>query len=267
MSTYNFNAAQRYAIFVTHGMKCYLNGCPLALSSMEVDHILPERLLDDNVQFAYIRSIFGLTDTFSINSYENWLPACGPCNLKKGQIEFEVTPLIQIQLQKAAAKAAETSAIADKAISNRQVSRALGALEKAHEEGKELDGETLRRLADIVQFSSAQGLIRKGQTIMFTQSYQLRTTTVEDARSWGVTHWTIPSFEEGEAALVVLLREEEQPDVCSACEELQHVFQPINQEGGPGPVCVECMSEAGWMQPVAVGDLPTHVTNDAHDGP
>lgn len=110
------------------------------------------------------------------------------------------------------------------------MSRAPGALEKAHEEGKELDGETLRRLADIVQFSSAQGLVPKGQTIMITQSCQSRTTTVEYARSWGVTHWTVPSFEKGEAALVVLLREEEQPDVCSASEELQHVFQPINQD-------------------------------------
>ena len=234
---------------------------------MTVDHILPERLLKDDVQFGIMRSKFGLKDSFEINSYENWLPACVRCNLKKGQIEFEPVPIIQLELQKAANKAAKTSAIAAKAVSNRQVSLALGALEKARESGKDFDEETRRRLSDIVQFSSAQGLMPKGQPFMFTQSYQLRTTTLEDARSWGVTHWSIPPFEQGEPALVVLLMEEELQDGCSACESMQRVFQPINQEGGTGPVCMECISAMGWMQPVALGDLPTHVTADDHDEP
>ncbi len=267
MSMYKFTTAQRYAIFLNHGMKCYMCGRPLDLTSMEVDHILPERLLKDDVQFGITRSIFGLEDSFDIDSYENWMPACGPCNLKKGQTEFAPTPLIQIELQKAAKKAAKTSAIAAKAVNNRQVSLALGALEKAHESGQDFDEETRRRLSDIVQFSSEQGLIPKGQPFMFTQSYQLRTTTVEDARSWGVTHWSIPPFEQGEAALVVLLREEELQNGCSVCGSMQRVFQPINQEGGPDPACMECISAMGWMPPVALGDLPTHITADDYDEP
>jgi len=265
MSTFKFTTAQRYAIFINHGMKCYICDHPLYFNSMQVDHILPERLLKDDVQFKVIRSLFNLADSFDINSYENWMPACGPCNLKKGQIEFAPTPLIQIQLRKASNKAAKTSAIAAKAVSTRQVSLALGALEKAHESGQEFDEEIRRRLSELVQFSSEQGLIPKGQTFMFTQSYQLRTTSVKDARSWGVTHWSIPPFLQGEAPLVVLLREVNLQDECSVCESLQHVFQPINQEGGPGPVCMECISALGWLPPVALGDLPTHITDDDYE--
>jgi hypothetical protein len=51
MSTYVFKPLQRLAVFIAHGSqdgtKCWLCDIPLNFVEMEVDHVLPEKLLDD----------------------------------------------------------------------------------------------------------------------------------------------------------------------------------------------------------------------------
>jgi hypothetical protein len=84
-------------------------------------------------------------------------------------------------------------------------------------------------------------------------------TTVEDATSWGATHWSVGPRDPGEPVLVVLFREEN--GECAHCGgESQRVFQPINLEGGGDQICGVCLSNCDWMDPVALGDLPTHFT-------
>lgn len=42
MAKHRFAAAERYAVFIAHGEKCYLCHRPVTIRTMEVDHIVPE---------------------------------------------------------------------------------------------------------------------------------------------------------------------------------------------------------------------------------
>lgn len=258
MSTYKFSNAQRYSIFVTHGMKCYLCGVPLDLISMAVDHVLPEHLLATPSLFDAAKSALGLPASFELNSFENWMPACGACNRRKSALQFEPSLLIQVELQHLAKKADKARRLCDEVANTRRVSTALSILEGAQETGKIFDNSTQERLFALLKFASERELVPRGQPLRLTKSFRLVTTTVEDATRWGATHWSIPPREPGEPALIVLFQAER--GECVECGLIQQVFQPINQEGGGDPICTVCLSHLDWMAPVALGDLPTHVT-------
>lgn len=258
MSQYRFSNAQRYAIFLVHGMKCYLCGAPLDLTSMAVDHVLPEHLLATPSLLGAAKSALGLPASFDLNSFENWLPACGPCNAKKAALQFRPSPLIQLELQRLAENADKARRLCDEIVSTRRVSLALSALERAQESGRELDGVTRERLLALLGFAAERALVLKGQPLRLTQSFRIVATTVEDATRWGATHWSMLPREPGEPALVVLFRAEQ--GECVECGLLQRIFQPINQEGGGDPICDVCLSTMDWMPPVILGDLPTHFT-------
>lgn len=239
-------------------MKCYLCRVPLDLTSMVVDHVLPEYLLGSPLLFSAAKLALGLPASFDLNSFENWLPACSSCNGKKAALQFEPSLLIQVELQNLAEKADKARRLCDEVVGTRRVSIALGWLEQAQERGWSFEGATRERLSALLRFASERELVRRGQPLRLTQSFQLVMTTVEDATSWGATHWSIPPREPGEPALVVLFRAER--GKCVECGLIQLVFQPINQEGGGDPICGVCLSNLDWMDPVTLGDLPTHVT-------
>lgn len=75
-------------------------------------------------------------------------------------------------------------------------------------------------------------------------------TSEEDARKMGATHWAEFS------GFAVLLQKVEE-DYCSACERSRVCWQPINQDGGPGPICEACIGHSPRELPT---DLPTHVS-------
>lgn len=258
MSRYKFSSAQRYAIFLVHGTKCYLCRVPLDLTSMVVDHVLPEHLLESPSLFNAAKEALGLPDSFDLNSFENWMPACSSCNGKKSALQFKPSLLIQVELQNLAEKADRARRICDEVVGTRRLSNALSVLEQALESGWNFEGAIREQLVALLRFASASELVPRGQPLRLTQSFQLVTTTVEDATSWGATHWSIPPREPGEPALVVLFRAER--GECVECGLIQRVFQPINQEGGGDPICGVCLSHLDWMDPVTLGDLPTHVT-------
>lgn len=256
MSRYKFSSEERWAIFLVHGEKCYMCKVPIAFTTMVVDHVLPEYLLDNPAACSAAKSKLGLPSSFELNSFENWLPACSACNGTKSSVQFEPSPLIQLLLQKLAAKADEARAVSAGVVRTNQVAKALNVLERAHESGIKLEGETLKRLSVLLQFTSARELVGRGQPLRLTPYFQLVTTTVKDALDWGATHWSLPPREPGEPSLVVLLRAER--GECVECGLTQKVFQPINQEGGGDAICAVCLSIIDWMDPVALGDLPTH---------
>lgn len=258
MSKYKFTSAQRYAIFLVHGMKCYLCSVPLDLTSMAVDHVLPEQLLATPSRLDAVKSALGLPASFDLNSFDNWMPACSSCNGKKAAIQFEPSLLIQAILQHLAEKADKARQLCDEVVGTRRVSFALNALERAQEGGRSFDGPTRERLSALLGFASERALVPRGQPLRLTRSFQLVATTIEDATRWGATHWSMPPREPGEPALVVLFRVER--GECVECGLRRRVFQPINQEGGGDPICDVCLSTLDWMPPVPLGDLPTHVT-------
>ncbi|MGO7032636.1 HNH endonuclease signature motif containing protein [Rhizobium ruizarguesonis] len=112
-----FTAAQRWAVWIVHGEKCYLDGHPIDLQSMQVDHVIPESLVEEPDRLAQVLHDFGLAPDFDLNSYENWMPACGTHNNQKRAKVFTPTPLIQMHLQRAADKAGKAREIERQSIS------------------------------------------------------------------------------------------------------------------------------------------------------
>jgi hypothetical protein len=73
---------------------------------------------------------------------------------------------------------------------------------------------------------------------------------------------------EGEPDMAICLREAPEAPSCEDCgrTDLRPLWQPLDQEGGPGPVCPSCLADADWAGPFPLPlpiDLPTHLPFDA----
>ena len=105
MKKRRFTYSERYAIWHCHGRRCWLCLEPLRLWDTTVDHFIPESLLADDSRRAAVLAEHGLTQTFNINGFENWLPCHARCNAEKGQSTFQFVPgnmLVLQRLRKAA---------------------------------------------------------------------------------------------------------------------------------------------------------------------
>lgn len=169
------------------------------------------------------------------------------------------SPLIQLELQRLAHKAEKARLLCGEVVNARKVSIALNTLERVLANGENFEESFKKRLWALLRFADERALVPEGHPLRLTPSCQLHITTVEDALSWGATHWSMPPREQGEPALVVLMLREEN-GTCVECGMIQDVFQPINQEGGSDAICNACLSALDWISPVALGDLPTHIT-------
>lgn len=172
MSTYKFSPAERAAIYSTHGEKCYLCSKPLNLKTMEVDHVIPEFLLKKPTELQAALNAFGLPSGFDLNSFANWLPACSPCNGTKNDLVFEPTPIVQVHLQRAIARAADAQALAEETVSERKIANALNVLERARDDGK-LDDEVIQTLSEFISRHRQPDL--SGQPIRLTPLYEIIT--------------------------------------------------------------------------------------------
>ena len=173
MSKQRFTPFQRYAIFTVHGEKCYLCTCPVDLKSMQIDHILPENLLEKPNDFREIRSALGLSDDFVINSYENWLPACASCNNKKRDKVFSPTPMISLILDGAAQKADAVRKLVDEAVTRKKVASALNTLQRANENG-DLTDEDKKAAKELMPFhEEVRTEETKGDPLRITPLYRV----------------------------------------------------------------------------------------------
>ena len=131
MGKRQFSDEERYAVYTVHAEKCYLCGVPVDLLSMEVDHVIPEALLDDPPKLAEVLAGFGLSPGFDLQSFANWMPACGPCNSRKRSRVFDPTPRIQLELQIAAEKAPKAAALAAEVVSSQKLTKSWNAIKRA----------------------------------------------------------------------------------------------------------------------------------------
>jgi hypothetical protein len=83
MAQQKFNFFERRAIWEAHGKRCAYCGDPLSFAQLEIDHILPEALLDDDELCTRILGEQGLSTEFSLHGYENIQPSCRRCNARK----------------------------------------------------------------------------------------------------------------------------------------------------------------------------------------
>jgi len=150
MSGYKFTAAQRFAVYTVHGAVCYLNGEPLYLRLMRVDHVIPRSLKDNPGRLSAILRDYELPEDFNLDSFENWLPTCDPCNSAKYKEPFRPTPIIQRYIDRARAKAAEAKAVAERVVTDQAISKALNTLERALDQAQ-LDLAQLRPLIELYE--------------------------------------------------------------------------------------------------------------------
>jgi hypothetical protein len=153
MSTYAFSRPERYAVFTAHREVCWLCGEPLGIVDMQVDHIVPEHL-DGKPELEEVKRELGLPDSFSVHSFENWMPAHPRCNRTKGGHMFKPTPLIQGFLERAARKAPEAREMRESYATNRRVNLAIETLLHASEAGT-LGADQRERMRELLTFHEA----------------------------------------------------------------------------------------------------------------
>ncbi len=134
MGKYVFSVSERYAIWVVHAEKCYICKKLVEFDRMQVDHVIPEALLDKPLQLKLVLSELGRPKDFRVNSFDNWLPSCQSCNAFKNNTIFESSPLIQLILQRAAEKSEAARLFAETTITKQRVSKAIGTLKMALEQ-------------------------------------------------------------------------------------------------------------------------------------
>lgn len=98
----------RFAMWDVHERQCCYCTQPIRYGDMQIDHIVPEAVINSRREWAKIRSSLGLPETFDGQGLENFLPACGPCNRFKGGTAFDgISSLLPLRRAKTAKRKIE----------------------------------------------------------------------------------------------------------------------------------------------------------------
>ncbi|TFW16046.1 HNH endonuclease [Massilia arenosa] len=167
-----FSSAERYAIYTVHGEKCYMCNTPVDLEGFEVDHVIAESLENDP-DLPRVLQLLGLPAEFDIQSYENWLPACGRCNNFKRNSVFSPSLLLSLQLEKANKKAEEARKLAEKKVTAQMVSRAMNTVKRALVAGR-ADRSAMAEFAEFINFHTENRVSEMiGKPILFEPGLEL----------------------------------------------------------------------------------------------
>jgi hypothetical protein len=126
-----FNKFERFAVYNCHDNKCYICRRPISYLEYEIDHVIPESLLDRPNELTAVLIRFGLPHSFDLNSFDNWLPACGPCNRTKSNKVFEPTIAIQEAIRKAKEVSHQAKTIVEQMPRKQHIEKALSIIECA----------------------------------------------------------------------------------------------------------------------------------------
>jgi hypothetical protein len=85
MKKHRFTDPQRFAVWKHYGCKCHWCGQPLKLWEMHIDHFIPEYVGNKPIELEKVRKMYGLSSSFVLNDYCNWLPSHSYCNRDKGK--------------------------------------------------------------------------------------------------------------------------------------------------------------------------------------
>jgi hypothetical protein len=102
MSEYSFKYSQRYAVYKAFEGICQWCHEPVDFQSFHVDHVLPEDLLKNPSKLSALLQQYGLSSSFDINDYENWIPAHSHCNQRKSDKVYAGAPFIRDILDRCA---------------------------------------------------------------------------------------------------------------------------------------------------------------------
>lgn len=152
MSQQQFSPREREAFWKTYGKRCFYHGGELLLGEMEIDHVVPEELLNAAAEVRQQTFMaHGLPLDYTIVTYENLVAACGECNGKKGSLMLPVGQLA-ITLARARENAPKIRQIIKRRKNSASKERLLISIEDALAAGH-LSGH------DIVEHLKRNGLL------------------------------------------------------------------------------------------------------------
>lgn len=143
------------------------------MKTVEIDHIIPERLITRPDELSAVLQDLGRPPDFDLNSYANWLPCCRPCNGSKSKMVWQPSPLIQRLLQRAESRAPRAQRLAEGLLSERRIYEALSTLESLSET-RPLSEEEKARLRPLIEVQSqVRSEARSGEPIRVTPTYEV----------------------------------------------------------------------------------------------
>lgn len=85
----SFGPEEREAIWEAHNGVCFYCRRLLPFDEMEIDHLVPESILDlsEDKQAAYLATL-GFDPSFDVRDFANLAPSCRPCNGRKSDTPF-----------------------------------------------------------------------------------------------------------------------------------------------------------------------------------
>jgi hypothetical protein len=145
MEKKKFSISEKYAIWKVLGPNCRWCKTPVEYADCHIDHIIPERLLEDEEQMKKVFTQYGLDQTFEINSFENWIPVHPSCNLtKQGQV-IEGAPIFLELLSTVKKNANRTKEICDKWENQNKTAKLTTVIEREAAKGS-IDKTTVTRI-------------------------------------------------------------------------------------------------------------------------
>jgi len=103
---------ERLGVFEVWKRRCAWCGERVMFQNCQKEHLIPLSAAD---KIAERKKLFGLPEDFKIESFENWVPACSGCNLKKHTLVVDPSPLVAVIFTKARKLAPKARKIAEAA--------------------------------------------------------------------------------------------------------------------------------------------------------
>jgi hypothetical protein len=95
MSQQQFSDTLKDCLWKAHRKRCFYCEKPVTFIDFEIDHLIPESLLEKPKELKEIRTKYGLNDSFEIKGNYNLAPSCGSCNRKKAD---KLLPIGQVAI-------------------------------------------------------------------------------------------------------------------------------------------------------------------------
>jgi hypothetical protein len=88
MSAQEISVRIRAGLWRAYECRCFYCQIPITFVELEIDHLLPESLLNDINTFQSIISRLGLPSDFDLHSLDNLVPTHNQCNRRKSDLVF-----------------------------------------------------------------------------------------------------------------------------------------------------------------------------------
>lgn len=124
----------RIGLWEAHGRRCAYCGNPLSYRELEIDHVIPQRLVSEPKALAQLIATLGLPTDFELNDRRNLLPAHHHCNGTKSGNLFQPQNM-RFYLEVAARFAQRVASEEAKYALRSRGDRVLAALQLALESG------------------------------------------------------------------------------------------------------------------------------------